>query len=230
MSRNEPRPLLPVDAHLHGSSDRTRVLALRSLALAEAHQALADDPGPVCIGLHPWDVRAETLEADLRDLSSLLADPRAVAVGECGIDRRRGPPLDLQREAFRIQARLAERLAIPLVAHCVGAASDLLEIRARERFRAPWILHGWRGTPAHTAALVHSTDFVFSFGPDLPRAAPNMTESVTIAPIDRILIETDDSGASVEDVEREVAKRRGIAPDELRRSLHANWKRLFASR
>ena len=212
---------------MHGSVDRNRVVALRSVALGEADEALALDPGPLCTGLHPWDVRAESWEDDLHHLERLLATGRFRALGEAGLDRSRPPGSSLQMEAFLRQIELSERFVLPLLVHCVRAASDLLGARSRRAARQTWILHGWNGSLAQTEDLLGRTDFVFSFGASILHPGSKSREGVAIVPDDRILLETDDSGIAIESIEQEASLLRETGITELRGHLHATWDRLF---
>lgn len=220
----DPRP---VDAHVHGPVDRTRVLALRCLPLRDALHGSGADEGPLCSGLHPWDVSPETWETDLRGLEALLDAGCLHAVGEAGLDRSRGPAIDLQRCAFLEQIAMSERHHLPLVVHAVRTGSDLLEVVRRRRPRQPWILHDWNGPPEQAFALLERSDSFFSFGANLLRGAPRARASAERIPLDRLLIETDDSRHDIEDVELELARLRGVAPRDLRDAFHRTWGRLF---
>lgn len=224
--QSDPRP---VDAHRHGPVDRRSVLALRSITLAKMEEAGFEDPGPLSIGLHPWDVQADRWASELLRLESrAVSDPRIVAMGEAGMDRSRGPDPSLQEDAFVAQAELATRLALPLVVHCVRSASDLLGIHRRLRSHSPWILHGWNGSAAQTEDLLDKTDFVLSFGASLLRQDSKARASIAIVPEERILLETDMADVAIESVERAAADLRGTTPADLRTRLHANWRALFA--
>lgn len=230
MSQSETTRRLPVDSHTHAPMDRANVLALRSVRLAEAPSVLASDEGPLCLGLHPWDVSAETMASDLLALEGFLGDARIVALGEAGLDRRRGPSLSLQLEAYRAQVELAERHGLPLIVHCVATTSDLLRVRAETKPSRPWILHGWNGSPSHTGQMLANSDFILSFGPSVLHPMSKARGSVAIVPEQRLLLETDESGLDIEALEREVASLRGTTPGELRELLHGNWNRLFTRR
>lgn len=133
--------------------------------------------GHYSVGIHPWDTAAGA--PPLRVFKQLVADarlPQVRAIGECGFDRLRGGDIALQTAVFDFQARLAARLELPLVIHCVRAF-DLLEAAARRHRPAPgtWIVHGFRGKPA-TAARLAATGISISLGnrfnPGVPEAVP----------------------------------------------------------
>lgn len=224
----DPLPLHPVDAHVHGPVDRSRVLALRSVHLWEVSETLESDTGPICVGLHPWHVRADSWSNDLLRLEKLLATGRFLALGEAGIDRAHPPDVALQRGAFLAQIELSERFGLPLVVHCVHSASDLLEARRTTGARRPWILHGWNGSPAQTDDLLEKTDFVLSFGASLLRPGSKARTSLAIVPDDRLLLETDTATIAIESIELAAAGLRGTTPADLRARFHANWRALFA--
>ena len=74
----------------------------RALALAEAHDGVF-----AILGIHPHDAGTAT-EDDLAALRELLAHPKAVAVGETGLDwfRDYAPPAE-QRRLFAEELALA---------------------------------------------------------------------------------------------------------------------------
>jgi len=219
--------ILPVDAHTHIAVDRDRVVALRSVHLHEASAALAGDRGPLCVGLHPWFVRAETLDDDLARLETIALSGRLAALGETGLDRTRGAPLAVQSAAMRGHVALSERLGLPLVVHCARAGSDLLELRKSTRAAMPWLWHGWNGSPQQTRSILE-TDSVPSFGASILDVRSRGRAVLADLPPGSFLLETDESDRPIEAIEAEAASLRGVAADTLRAELHRTWSRLFA--
>src|SRR5207237_1793175 len=102
----------------------TRIVAVGS-GIASCRAALdvarTEEGVFAALGIHPH--QAADGEA-LAELEQLLADERAVAVGETGLDFYRDyAPRDAQRELFEAQLELAARLGKPLVIH-TRAADD----------------------------------------------------------------------------------------------------------
>ncbi len=118
----------------------------RALAIAD------DDPGVVAaLGIDPH--RAATPEARrVEELRELLAHPRAVAVGETGLDGHHGAEsLGEQRVLFDAQLALAEELGLPVVIHSRAASRrDGGRPRAVSRNGRPALLLGAR--PARAGA------------------------------------------------------------------------------
>ncbi len=76
----------------------------RALELAEAHEEVF-----AILGIHPHEAGAATGE-DLAEVRRLLDHPRAVAVGETGLDYFRDyAPRDAQRRLFAPHARARRR-------------------------------------------------------------------------------------------------------------------------
>lgn len=119
------------------------------------------DSGFYSVGIHPWDTPAQPGVLDeLERIAS--ADSRVVAVGECGLDKLRGAPLDEQERVFEAQIAIASRLGLPLIIHCVRALDRLLNLRRRYP-SGQWILHGFRGGEA-TARQLLAAGIDLSFG------------------------------------------------------------------
>lgn len=134
-----------IDIHTHRSPETAALGPGSWGGLASVAPGAIPSAGPFSCGLHPWHLDAGRLEGDLGALGGILADPRCLAVGECGLDRAVATPWDLQEEAFHAQIRLSERVEKPLVVHCVRCLGDVIAWRKRTRARQHWILHGFQG-------------------------------------------------------------------------------------
>ena len=108
-------------------------------------------------GIHPWHAdRADMFG----EVERLAACPGVVAIGETGLDKRRGPSLDIQIPLFRRHIDLAEAVGKPLIVHCVGAWQELL---ALPRPQVMTIIHGFRGKP-ELARKMTAAGFFLSLG------------------------------------------------------------------
>jgi TatD DNase family protein len=95
-----------------------------ALKLAHSH------PGVLfaTAGVHPHHATDLSLEL-LEEYGNLAADPRLVAIGECGLDYFRDfSPREVQRAAFHRQLELAERTGKPLFLHVRDAHEDFISI------------------------------------------------------------------------------------------------------
>ncbi len=172
------------------------------------------------VGVHPWDVvTAGTV--DWEAFCDYVTHPQVVAIGECGLDRSvQAEQWDRQKLLFCRQAAWSDALKKPLFIHNVQATETLLELRKWGNFKGPWMLHGFRGRP-ETAEQVLKKGFYLSFGSRFNE------ESLRIVPLDRLLLETDDSGADISSIYEQAATVRGIPVDELAAHVRQNVRTLL---
>ena len=94
----------------------------RALVLAERHDGVH-----AILGIHPHEAGTATAD-DIVELRELLQHPKAVAVGETGLDWFRDyAPRDDQRRLFAAELQLAAEVEKPVVIHTRAADDDTLE-------------------------------------------------------------------------------------------------------
>lgn len=208
------------DAHAHGTpapDDGTfRLWNIRE------PDAVMPDGIFFSAGIHPWDAG----KYDLAAYKSLFDSPHCLAVGECGLDRAAGPPLPLQIGVFESQIEEAGRRNKPLVIHCVRCFPELLRLKSSSSAdMMPWVVHGFRGAKRKAFDLLDA-GCVLSFGAGLLRDAGNMDWFAEI-PLDRFLLETDESPELFGQILAEAAAMHLLAPSELAAAVRINFKRIF---
>ncbi|MDE6270824.1 MAG: TatD family hydrolase [Muribaculaceae bacterium] len=161
--------------------------------------ALPQAPCRLSTGVHPW--RSEEAARLWPLVEALAADPRVVAIGECGIDRLRGAGIDAQTRLLEQHARLAEATGKPLIIHCVRAWGELLGACKRLRPSVPWIVHGFRGAPELARRLLDAGMHI-SLGERFNPA------TAAIIPPGRLHVETDCSTLPVGEIARRVQNAR----------------------
>lgn len=127
-------------------------------------------------GVHPWNADKPV---DWSMLVQLLGSPFCVGIGECGLDRRRGPALDVQEAVLRRQLDIAQGLDMPVVLHIVGATDRLLALRKEYGRQIPWIVHGFRGKGA-TARQLAEAGIHVSLGKNFNAEVPLAVDPVFI--------------------------------------------------
>jgi TatD DNase family protein len=138
------------------------------------------------LGIHPHEAAGDSKTEHLRDA---LADPRAVAVGETGLDYYRDyAPRDRQQERFAAQLALARELRKPVVIHTRAAEREVAAALAAHDgdvvlhcFSSPQLLHpalerGW---------------YVSFAGNVTYKNAAELRVAASQVPPDRLLAETD---------------------------------------
>jgi TatD DNase family protein len=155
----------------------------RALALAERHDGVF-----AILGIHPHEAGTAT-DADLAELRELQGHPKAVAVGEAGLDWYRDyAPRDAQRRLFDAQLELAAELGKPVVIHTRAADDDTLA--SLEGFAGTVVLHCFSSPHLLPTALERGCYVSFAGNATFPKAV-DLRLAATQVPADRILAETD---------------------------------------
>jgi TatD DNase family protein len=156
-----------------------------SLALCEEHEGVF-----AALGLHPHEA-GSVGSGDFAELRKLLAHPKAVAVGETGLDYYRDlAPRDRQAESFNAQAELAVELGKPLVIHTRAADADTVAVLRRLPDGMPVVLHCFSSADLLEPALERGWHVSFAGNVTYPKA-PELRWALTGVPADRLLLETD---------------------------------------
>jgi TatD DNase family protein len=142
-------------------------------------------------GIHPNDSGVAS-DADWAAVEALVADPRCVAVGECGLDWYRDrTPREVQIAAFERQIALARRVDRPLIIHCREAFAEVYDALRRSAPPHRGVMHCFSGTPAQASeALDLGLDVSFA-GPLTYKKNSELRAALARVPADRVLIETD---------------------------------------
>jgi TatD DNase family protein len=142
--------------------------------------------------VHPHDA-AKASEATLDQLRELLRHPKALALGEIGLDYHyNNSPPEVQRRLFVGQLALASEQRVPIVIHTREAWPDTFRLLLDHWDpRAGGIMHCFSGGPAEAERCL-ALGFHLSFAGILtyPKAA-EIREAARITPLDRLLAETD---------------------------------------
>lgn len=192
------------------------------------------------VGVHPY--YPETVTQELLDkFKELAQDKKVVAVGEFGLDYHHDVyDREAQIRAMNAQYDLARELKLPMIFHVREATGDFTEfLRARE-FPESGVMHCFSGS-VETAEICLKKGLYLSFGGKLTyKNSRHLQEAATLAPLDRILIETDAPYLSpaqclgetnypknVAFVRDKLAELKGISSEQAENVTADNTKRLF---
>ncbi|HTV66078.1 MAG TPA: TatD family hydrolase [Bryocella sp.] len=200
------------------------------------------------VGIHPHEA-ALAQQADFDELERLARGPKVIAWGEIGLDYYYDhSPRDVQQRVFIRQMEMARTVKLPIIVH--NRPSDNSENAWEDLFRLlreHWastglggVLHCFTGTVEHARAAL-DIGFMLSFAGNItyPKAQ-NIRDAATMAPLDRIFIETDspylapiphrgkrNEPAFVVEVARQIGELRGLAAEETARQTSENFRRFF---
>ena len=195
-------------------------------------------------GIHPDDAEKMT-EETLEEIRRLVRLPKAVAVGEIGLDyywHKEEEEHEIQKKMFRAQMEIAREEKLPFMIHSREAAEDTLDIVK------DCVNGGMYG------GIIHC----FSYGKEMAREYLNMglylgvggvvtfknakklKEVVEYAPLSQIVLETDSPYLSPEPnrgkrndsrnlvfVAREIARIKGVTEEEVVAVTEGNAEELL---
>ena len=154
-----------------------------TLAIAGRHDSVF-----AALGIHPHQA-AEPDAMRVDELRELLADERAVAVGETGLDFYRDyAPRERQRELFERQLELAAELGKTVVVHTRAASEETAA--ALEPFAGTVVLHCFSAPELLPVALERGYFLSFAGNVTYPKAE-DLREAARAASGERLLAETD---------------------------------------
>lgn len=215
-------------------------LSKSAVELAEANEGIY-----ACIGVHPVDDPTRSFEVE--KFESLVASPKVVAIGECGLDyfRLEGDALSekkRQKEQFEEQIMFAIKHNKLLMIHCRDAyedATDILESYAKQYGEKLWgNAHFFAGGLEIGKRLV-DINFSLSFT-GVITFARDYDSVIQGSPLDMIMSETDapyvapvpyrgkrNEPAYVSEVVKKIAEIRGENFDTVKTALVENAMRRF---
>lgn len=144
------------------------------------------------LGCHPHDA-ASWRRGDQQRLRRLLEDPKAVAVGECGLDfYYDNSPRDVQIRVMREHWELAVELGLPVVVHNRDSNDEMLKIVRLPEYEALQAdFHSFAGGLDMARELLEHDFYLGMSGMVTFKQADNVREVLDITPPERLLVETD---------------------------------------
>lgn len=207
-----------IDIHTHNiQANPSGAILSHSLLDGEIPQ----DALYVSLSIHPWYLTKDNISSQLNLLrSTIVADKRVVAVGECGIDKVCDTPLDLQIAAFDEAAKIARDNSLPLIIHAVKSSNEIIQARKRIGEDSTWIIHGFRGK-AELASDYLRHGINLSFGERYN------IEALKSVPIGNLFLESDESKLSIDDIAGKISLDYGLSRDVLKKEASENISRCF---
>ncbi len=153
------------------------------------------------IGLQPEEVRG-----DWRDVLAMMrkaldynasecpAQPRYIAIGECGLDFYWSREFEKEQlAAFEEQVKWSVETRLPLMIHCRKAQNELLHIlRNYEKDLPGGVFHCFTGNQKEAEDYLRFDKFVLGIGGVSTFKSSHLREDLpTVVPLSRIVLETD---------------------------------------
>ena len=151
------------------------------------------------LGIHPESLIEEDAstntrfsgdwKVELAAIAPLLAEKKAVAVGEIGLDYHWPIPKDAQLELFEAQIRLALELDKPVIVHDREAHADTYALL--KKYRPKGVLHCFSGSAEDAAWLTAQGMYIGFGGAATFKGAKRAVKAAAAVPADKLLVETD---------------------------------------
>ena len=212
-----------LDIHTHKNTENTGTTSIQSLSLTNDIFLAMPKKKPIAIGLHPWFATVEKLTLNMKYLTVLAKQDNVKLIGECGLDKLKGEPIENQVLILTEQIKLAEKLEKPLILHCVKAFDELIALKQRLNIKVPMVIHGFNKNEELGRQLIDK-GFLLSFGAAVLKQSSSIAK--LIENTDDFFLETDDYETNIEEIYHAVAKIKKITVDELKAIIFANWSKL----
>ncbi|MCX6796962.1 MAG: TatD family hydrolase [Candidatus Doudnabacteria bacterium] len=220
------------------------------------------------VGLHPEHTHSQYVDEeethfrtreedfDINLYSELARYPKVVGIGECGLDYFRLPDdknlhnqiKQKQIEVFKKQIRFAKEYKKALVVHSrpeKGSGElyeDMLQVLEEEKVNEMrFVVHSYTHTPEYLQKFLDLGAYVSFNGIITFDKTGNMEKLVKLAPLDKILLETDcpylappphrgkrNEPLYVKFVAEKLAQLKDLSLDEIARMTSENAKKLFS--
>jgi TatD DNase family protein len=215
--------------------------AVECLHVAKAHEGVycsaGVHPGYADRGPHNW-----------AELGACIAHAKCLAWGELGLDNHyptpdKGTQLAVLHEQLEfIAAARGRGVDKPIILHCREAFDELVPIlRASGLDTRKMVFHCFTGTPADMRLLLDIGAMVSFTGVVTYKNAQGVREALALAPLERIMIETDAPFLPPEPVRGQrpctpamsritaefVAREKGVSWDAFHAQINANCSRFF---
>lgn len=178
------------------------------------------------VGLHPWHIQEKVAGQEIEQVRTLALDPRVLAIGETGLDKKVNVPYQVQCGVFEKQLAIAGDLGKAVVIHCVRSYSEMLAYRKKSDQSVPWIFH-WFNSDVQTAEQLIRKNCYLSFGHMLFKEKSKAFQTFIKVPPDRIFFETDDAGYTIRQVYERASAIMGLRMEELCLQIIGNFARCF---
>ncbi|MCX7735518.1 MAG: YchF/TatD family DNA exonuclease [Candidatus Kapabacteria bacterium] len=192
------------------------------------------------IGIHPHNSNEVNGEA-IKLVEQIINEHNPVAVGEIGLDYYYDfSPPEVQKKLFREHLKLAKKYQLPVIVHNRDAFEDIFAILEDEQDGTlTGVLHCFSGNPEQLEKAL-DLGFNVSFTGNITFKKTNLEETVLVAPLDKILLETDspwmapvphrgkkNEPAFIKFIAEKIAEIKKISIDEVIKMTTKNAKTLF---
>jgi len=215
-----------INIHKHGPIQSDDELAIRNILAHEIPEDFEELNGPFSVGIHPWHIDTSDLDEQLALVEKTSNLENVIAIGEIGLDRLTDASLELQKEVFIRQLKIAAKAHKPVIIHCVKAHSEIISIIKKTIYQGKVIFHGFNQNKQIAEQLLKN-GFYLSFGQALLNEKSNASKLFDEIPNDRFFLETDESEIGIENIYNKAASIKKSGLDDLKKIVSDNFADCF---
>ncbi|RXK62747.1 TatD family deoxyribonuclease [Lacibacter luteus] len=178
------------------------------------------------VGLHPWFITEDAWQQQFETVKEKSRLQNVLAIGEAGLDKVCATDFALQQTVFAAHIQLANESQKPLIVHCVRAHAEAMSLLKQHNVKVPVLFHGFTKSKELALQLM-AQGYYLSFGHGLMKE--NLRTVLAALPIEQLLLETDNSTASIEEIYTLAAEAFQIDKDSLSLQLLKNATRVFGA-
>jgi len=143
------------------------------------------------VGIYPSEAKTYNDEVEEK-IIELAKNPKVVAIGEIGLDYYWDKSfVDLQKEVFIKQIKLANKLNLPIVVHDREAHKDCFDILKEHNRGSSILFHCFSGSVEFMRECVKQGWLIALGGVVTFKNAVKMKEVAKEVPLDKLVLETD---------------------------------------
>lgn len=195
------------------------------------------------VGIHPSEVK-DLSEEYFEWMREKAGWKKTVAIGEIGLDYywdKEPEVQERQRYWFARQIQLAKDANLPIIIHSRDAAQDTLKVMQQAHAETQsGVIHCYSYSKEMAREFLEMGYYIGVGGVVTFKNAKKLVETVSVIPLERILLETDcpymapephrgkrNSSLYLPYVRDKIAEIKGITPQEVERVTEHNARRLF---
>ncbi|MGY8987534.1 MAG: TatD family hydrolase [Flavobacteriales bacterium] len=145
------------------------------------------------MGLHPCDVKKETMEKELLHVEEMLEKEKFISVGEIGLDLYWDKTtLEIQKMAFEFQIELAKKNKLPIVIHVRDSFLEAIEIVEKlNDENLSGVFHCFTGNVDDSKRITDLGNFYLGIGGVLTFKNSGVDKTIEKIDMKHLILETD---------------------------------------
>lgn len=213
-----------INIHSHSAENRDGIVIYNALNINNIPKT--EENFYVSTALHPWYLKPELWNNNIKEYEEVIAQENIIAIGECGIDLNINIKAEIQKTIFTNHLHWADKYNKPLIIHCVKTHNEIISLKKKANVKQACIIHGFNNN-INIARQLLAAGFYLSFGEALLHNSSNAATALKITPLDKIFFETDESEHPIKEIYEKAAIMLNISIEELIKQIQTNFKKIF---